>query len=254
MQNLKIRVNGKSESKEAQELFVKLGAACGVREITSRWVCLYDGQITFYDLLPNVDFKEITLPELRDMVNPMKEYLEKHPDGTYSIVLRGDLCKGDDIEVPEGMNYAYDAGSFIQFTKQEMGYRDSVLIWQREQDELFLTPECTLNDQYAKIEQVCRVEIHGTAKANPDFNFGAAQASVGANPRENNHYFIDVSDVNEVDFYEIAKRYNVTDPAVQHILKKCLAIGNRGHKDLETDLKDILKTAKRALQINGFGN
>lgn len=61
-----------------------------------------------------------------------KEYLEKQPDGTYSLVLRGDLCKDDDIEVPEGMNYAYDAGSFIQFTKQEMGYRDSVLVWQRE--------------------------------------------------------------------------------------------------------------------------
>ncbi len=100
-----------------------------------------------------------------------KEYLEKHLDGTYSLVLRGDLCKESDIEVPEGMNYAYDAGSFVQFTKQEMGYRDSVLVWQREQDEPFLTPECTLNDQYAEIEQVRQVEIHGAVKA--------AQASGG---------------------------------------------------------------------------
>ena len=178
-----------------------------------------------------------------------KEYLEKQPDGTYSLVLRGDLCKGDDIEVPEGMNYAYDAGSFVQFTKQEMGYRDSVLVWQRElramvnpmkeyldanrnyefvlstekddgfieipngairarfypqdpdglefegdfcqwwhdkdnewinyenysntlkhsrvvwqreQDEPFLTPECTLNDQYAEIEQVRQQTIDAT--------------------------------------------------------------------------------------------
>ena len=53
------------------------------------------------------------------------------------------------------------------------------ILWQREQDEPFLTPECTLNDQYAEIEQVRQVEIHGTVKAEPDLNFGAAQASGG---------------------------------------------------------------------------
>ena len=91
-----------------------------------------------------------------------KEYLEKQEDGTYALVLHGDLCKDDDIEVPDGMNYAYDAGSFIQFTKQEMGYRDSVLVWQREQDEPFLTPETTLNDQYAEIEEVRQQSIEAT--------------------------------------------------------------------------------------------
>ena len=31
-----------------------------------------------------------------------KEYLEKQPDGTYALVLRGDLCKESDILIPEG--------------------------------------------------------------------------------------------------------------------------------------------------------
>lgn len=39
------------------------------------------------------------------------------------------------------------------------------MVWQRDQDEPFLTPECTLNDQYAEIEKVRQVEIHGTVKA-----------------------------------------------------------------------------------------
>lgn len=213
-----------------------------------------------------------------------KEYLEKQPDGTYSLVLRGDLCKDDDIEVPEGMNYAYDAGSFIQFTKQEMGYRDSILVWQRElramvnpmkeyldanrnyefvlstekddgfieipegairarfypndpdalefegdfcqwwhdkdnewinyenysntlkhsrvvwqrdQDEPFLTPECTLNDQYAEIEQV-RQAIKVKSGSDSDHALdamsfalmGAGAASGGAKDNVNhpNHY------------------------------------------------------------------
>ena len=68
--------------------------------------------------------------------------------------------------------------------------------------------------------------------------------------QKHSHYFIDVSDADYVDFYEIAKRYNVTDPCIQHILKKCLAVGNRGHKDFLHDLQDIADTAQRALEIN----
>jgi len=129
-----------------------------------------------------------------------KEYLEKHPDGTYSLVLRGDLCKESDILIPEGAIrarfYPYDPdalefeNSAFQWwgdeTKNWIDYMDysntlehSRVVWQREQDEPFLTPECTLNDQSAEIEQVRQVEIHGTVKAEPDLNFGAAQASGG---------------------------------------------------------------------------
>ena len=68
--------------------------------------------------------------------------------------------------------------------------------------------------------------------------------------KKHSHYFIDVTDVDYVDFYEIAHRYKVTDPAIQHILKKCLAAGNRGHKDFLHDLQDIADTAQRALEIH----
>lgn len=68
MENCKVFVNNWDESKEVQELFIELGATCGVSQITSKWVCLYNMQITFYDLLPNVDFKQITLQYLRDLV------------------------------------------------------------------------------------------------------------------------------------------------------------------------------------------
>lgn len=92
----------------------------------------------------------------------------------------------------------------------------------------FVDDEPSLNNQYAEIEQVRQAQ------------------------RENNHYFKDVSDIDTIDVYEVLKRFNVTDPCLQHLIKKALCVGNRGHKDLETDLRDILKTAKRALEINGF--
>ena len=68
MENYKVRVTNEAESKEAQELYIALGATCGVEQITSKWVCLYNGQITFYDLLPNVDFKQVTIQHLRDLL------------------------------------------------------------------------------------------------------------------------------------------------------------------------------------------
>ena len=68
MENYKVKVNNWDESKEVQELYIALGATGSVEEITSKWVCSYYKQITFYDLLPNVDFKQVTLQHLRDLV------------------------------------------------------------------------------------------------------------------------------------------------------------------------------------------
>lgn len=92
----------------------------------------------------------------------------------------------------------------------------------QDQYEPFLTPETTLNDQYAEIEKV----------------------------RQHNHYFKDVSNLNEIDVYMVLKLFNVTDPCLQHIAKKALCAGQRGHKDFKKDLQDILDTAKRAVEIN----
>lgn len=69
-------------------------------------------------------------------------------------------------------------------------------------------------------------------------------------PKKHNHYFKDVSDLNEIDVYQVLILFNVTDPCLQHIVKKALCAGRRGHKDFETDLKNIFDTAKRALEIN----
>lgn len=197
-----------------------------------------------------------------------KEYLEKQPDGTYTLVLRGDLCKDDDIEVPEGAECAIlDSDNNIYFWKSNLfiggiredwvdmgkGYdanwylneADGVeLVWQRAthpeelpfiddepkytDDEVKYMDENgqgrlqSINDQYAEIEQV----------------------------RQHRHYFKDVSNLDEIDVYMVLKLFNVTDPCLQHIAKKALCAGQRGHKDFKKDLQDILDTAKRAVEIN----
>lgn len=53
-----------------------------------------------------------------------------------------------------------------------------------------------------------------------------------------------------VDVYDVLKAFNVTCPALQHLIKKALAVGQRGHKDASEDLKDILASAKRAIELS----
>lgn len=52
-----------------------------------------------------------------------------------------------------------------------------------------------------------------------------------------------------VDVYDVLNAWKVTNPALQHLLKKALQPGERGHKDLETDLKDIIASAQRAYEL-----
>lgn len=54
----------------------------------------------------------------------------------------------------------------------------------------------------------------------------------------------------EIDVYDVLKAFNVTDPALQHLIKKALCTGLRGHKTREQDLQDILDSAKRAVELN----
>ena len=53
-----------------------------------------------------------------------------------------------------------------------------------------------------------------------------------------------------VDVYRVLDAFQVTDPALQHLVKKALCAGLRGHKDLGQDLKDILQSAQKAVHLN----
>lgn len=52
-----------------------------------------------------------------------------------------------------------------------------------------------------------------------------------------------------IDVYDVLQAFNVTNPALQHLVKKALAVGQRGHKDKMEDLCDILASAQRAIEL-----
>lgn len=50
-----------------------------------------------------------------------------------------------------------------------------------------------------------------------------------------------------VDVYAVLNAFEVKDPALQHLIKKALCAGLRGHKDTEQDMHDIIDSGHKAL-------
>ena len=52
-----------------------------------------------------------------------------------------------------------------------------------------------------------------------------------------------------VDVYDVLAAWKVENPALQHLIKKALQPGARGHKSREQDLADIVASAVRAKEL-----
>lgn len=52
-----------------------------------------------------------------------------------------------------------------------------------------------------------------------------------------------------VDVYDVLMAWEVVNPALQHLIKKSLQCGQRGHKDKQQDLQDIIDSAIRAKEL-----
>ena len=63
-----------------------------------------------------------------------------------------------------------------------------------------------------------------------------------------NKYSVQISG-ESADVYDVLKAFNVVNPALQHLIKKALKVGNRGHKDAATDYQDIIDSAIRAKEL-----
>ena len=48
-----------------------------------------------------------------------------------------------------------------------------------------------------------------------------------------------------VDVYRVLELFEVTDPCLQHAIKKLLCAGGRGVKDMEQDVQEAMDTLER---------
>lgn len=330
--NYKIRVESEAESKEVQCLFFDLGYGFEGNEIKEIQEFEYTGVFYLFaygddcdlthssdrELFNSKPHKEITLPELSDLVvlnrndvgdatheniatgskvlqmgnknyywqdgkwneypcgvdikpiekKEMREYLI--PSDNYKYIEAYPITAWKEwIEIPEGAEKATFCGGFLIFWKDEFlsysthdyldwksskehpesyysfteytkKYDDAVIIWSRE----------TLNDQVASAEtarqsdKVLKEILEGNL---PEFDFEAIDAFIESNVEQgqkHSHYKKDVSHLNMIDIYRVTEMFKPHSCGA-HIAKKALCSGQRGHKDLLTDIQDIIDTAER---------
>lgn len=75
-------------------------------------------------------------------------------------------------------------------------------------------------------------------------------------PSDGNKYHREIFDIAgkesiTVDVYSVLAAFEVTNPALQHLIKKALCAGLRGHKNELTDMNDIIESAYRAKDMAG---
>jgi len=68
--------------------------------------------------------------------------------------------------------------------------------------------------------------------------------------RKHSHYFKDVSGVDKIDLYHVARLYDITDPALFHAFKKIACAGKRGAKDQAQDVQEAIDALQRWQELN----
>ena len=76
-----------------------------------------------------------------------------------------------------------------------------------------------------------------------------SQGVVNPQYQNHNHYFKDVSNLKHIDVYRVLILFGVTDPCIQHAIKKLLCAGNRGAKDKTQDVQEAISSLLRYLEM-----
>ena len=67
--------------------------------------------------------------------------------------------------------------------------------------------------------------------------------------QNHSHYFKDVSNLNFIDVYRVLDLFNVSNPCIQHAVKKLLCSGQRGVKDTQQDVQEAITSLVRYLEM-----
>ncbi len=63
------------------------------------------------------------------------------------------------------------------------------------------------------------------------------------------HYFKNVEHLKWIDVYRVLVLFGVTNPCLQHAIKKLLCAGQRGIKDQKQDVQEAIASLVRYLEM-----
>lgn len=194
-------------------------------------------------------FKPITKEE-----SMKREFLVKKTDENYKLIDWGVEKNPPDyfIEVPEG------AESFNYFDNKDnlfflMGGGEEAMFsnelndwdWKPWGDIEFDGVICLWSrEPIDKNEQVLKEILEGGSIQHESKKFPNKIEGEWLSDEKHSHYKKDVSHLDVIDIYRVTELFS-PHACGAHIAKKALCSGQRGHKDLLTDIQDIIDTAER---------
>jgi len=92
-------------------------------------------------------------------------------------------------------------------------------------------------------------EYYKGFKEEPELTYEEhAEAKAKSNNNTTNKYKRECKGV-MIDVYDVLSAFNVVNPAAQHAVKKLLASGQRGYKDVKQDLEEAIVSIERAIEL-----
>lgn len=183
----------------------------------------------------------------------MKEWIYKDGSGEYVLTNDPGVANfaADAVEVPCGANKLTKCGLCLYFwnTVNNTTYVDGTG-WQPCDNDSLCTFESYIMDSDVHVIWQ-RTPNQTTIDAMNDYKteaFDTKEMFKGGSKSKHSHYKKDVAHLNVIDPYRIADLYDL-HPCADHIMKKSLCAGGRGHKDLLRDIQDIIDTAERWKEI-----
>ena len=67
--------------------------------------------------------------------------------------------------------------------------------------------------------------------------------------KQYSHYHKDVSKLETIDVYRVLTLFKVTEPCIQHAIKKLLCAGDRGDKSMIKDITEARDSLNRHLEM-----
>ena len=67
--------------------------------------------------------------------------------------------------------------------------------------------------------------------------------------QNHDHYFKDVTHLKTIDVYRVLDLFGVSNPCIQHAVKKLLCAGQRGIKDQKQDVQEAIASLVRYLEM-----
>ena len=68
--------------------------------------------------------------------------------------------------------------------------------------------------------------------------------------KKHSHYHKNVAHLESIDVYRVLELFGVTNPCLQHAVKKLLCAGVRGVKDQGKDIQEAIDSLQRALEMS----